>query len=107
MTSEILLIHKGRVLAHGDIHEIRELIDEHPHSILVICDRPREFAAELAAFEDVVQLEFVDGGFRVATRDPNACYGRIPRIAVERDYELRTMRSPDNDLSAVFRYLID
>jgi len=107
MTSEILLIHKGRVLAHGDIHEIRELIDEHPHSILVMCDRPRPFAATLVKHDDVAGVDFVDGGFRVATRDPNACYDRIPRMALQHGFDLQTMRSPDNDLSAVFRYLIE
>jgi len=107
MTSEIVLIHKGHILADGRIHEIRQLIDEHPHSILVLCDRPRAFAAALAEFDDVVRLEFVDGGFRVATRSPDACYDRIPRMALEHEFGLQTMRSPDNDLSAVFRYLID
>ena len=107
MTSDILMIHKGRVLADGNIYEIRELIDEHPHTIYVDCDRPRDFARELTRFEDVVSIEFIDDGFRVATRSPNDCYDRIPRLALEGDYRLRGMTSPDNDLDAVFRYLVE
>lgn len=107
MTSEILLIHKGRVLAEGNIYEIRELIDEHPHSILVMCDQPRAFAGDLLSFDDIVQIEFLEGGFRVATSDPNACYDRIPKLALDRNYDLRSMSSPDNDLSAVFQYLVE
>jgi ABC-2 type transport system ATP-binding protein len=107
MTSDILLIHKGRVLADGNIYEIRELIDEHPHTIYVDCDEPRAFARELLDFEDIVRVEFTDGGFRVATRDPNACYERLPRLALDRGFQLHGMTSPDNDLNAVFRYLVN
>jgi ABC-2 type transport system ATP-binding protein len=107
MTSDILLIDKGRVLADGNIYQIRNMIDEHPHTIFIDCDQPRSFAAALAAYEDVVSIEFVSNGFHVATDDPNACYSRIPELALERDVHLRGMTSPDNDLSAVFRYLVE
>ncbi len=107
MTSDILLIDKGRVLADGNIYQIRNMIDEHPHTIFVNCDEPRRFAGTLAEYEDVVSIEFVSDGFRVATDDPNACYSRIPELALDRDVRLRGMTSPDNDLSAVFRYLVE
>ena len=35
MTANILLINNGRILAEGDVHQIRELIDEHPHTVSV------------------------------------------------------------------------
>ena len=107
MTSDILLIHKGRVLADGNIYQIRELIDEHPHTIYIDCEAPREFARTLLSYDDVVSVELLDGGFRLATRDPNACYDRIPPLALEHDVGLRGFNSPDNDLNAVFRYLVE
>src|SRR5699024_2104994 len=58
MTRNILLINKGRVLADGNIYAIRALIDEHPHTIQITCDKPREFAAILAEFPDVVRIDF-------------------------------------------------
>ena len=33
MTANILLINNGRILAEGDVHHIRDLIDEHPHTV--------------------------------------------------------------------------
>jgi ABC-2 type transport system ATP-binding protein len=33
MTSNILLINNGRILAEGNVHQIRDLIDEHPHTV--------------------------------------------------------------------------
>ncbi len=106
MTRDILLINKGRVLAEGNIYRIRELIDEHPHSIFIDCDAPRKFAAMLTEYDDVVSVEFADDGFRVATRDPDACYKRIPRLARDNDIVLNGFMSPDNNLMSVFEYLV-
>ena len=38
MTSNILLINQGRILAEGNVHQIRDLIDEHPHTVHVKAD---------------------------------------------------------------------
>ena len=35
MTSNILLINNGRILAEGNVHQIRDLIDEHPHTVFI------------------------------------------------------------------------
>ena len=32
MTSNILLINNGRIVAEGNVHQIRDLIDTHPHT---------------------------------------------------------------------------
>lgn len=106
LTSDILLIQKGRVLADGNIYRIREMIDAYPHTIFVDCDKPREMAALLAVHTDVTRLEFVPGGLQVATREPDACYTRIPRLALEHGIRLRAMTSPDNNLTSVFKYLV-
>ena len=40
MTSTILLINNGRILAEGNIYQIRDLIDEHPHTVRIRADDP-------------------------------------------------------------------
>ncbi len=107
MTRNILLINKGRVVADGDLYRIREMIDQHPHTILLGVDRPREFAKLLSDFEDIVALEFIDRGLQLRTRQPDSCYERIPKLALEHDFRLRSMSSPDNNLTAVFDYLVN
>ena len=47
MTSTILLIHNGRILAEGDVHQIRDLIDEHPHTVHVRAAQPRDAGARV------------------------------------------------------------
>src|SRR3954463_16538389 len=46
MTSNILLINNGRILAEGDVHQIRERIDEHPHPVSVRAAGPRRIARQ-------------------------------------------------------------
>jgi ABC-2 type transport system ATP-binding protein len=107
MTSNILLINKGRVIADGDVFRIRDMIDDHPHQIFIDADRPRDFAKLLAGCADVTSIQFEEEGIRVATTDPAACYKRIPRLALEHKIVVRRLTSPDNNLAAVFRYLTE
>jgi ABC-2 type transport system ATP-binding protein len=108
MTSEILLVYKGQVLAEGNIYRIRELIDEHPHQIRIECSEPRRLAARLVASLEVRGVDFPEtepSAFLLETRDPDACYPLIPRLALEDCIKIRALGSPDNNLQAVFDYL--
>lgn len=106
MTSEILLLYKGQVLAEGNIYRIREMIDEHPHQVQIGCDKPRALASQLVSDPSVFSVEFpADGTLLVETRDPDSCYSRIPEAALEHGIKIRHLTSPDNNLQAVFEYL--
>jgi ABC-2 type transport system ATP-binding protein len=108
MTDSILLIHNGRILAEGQIHQIRELIDEHPHNITIGCDRPRVLASALAAFEDVVSIR-IDAGEQSLTAQsirPDEFYGRLSELVLKHDLAVRELYSPDDNLQAVFNYLV-
>src|SRR5262249_51243724 len=72
MTSNILLINNGRILAEGDVHQIRELIDEHPHTIYVRAEDPRRLAREfLGGVDDVRSLTFEQNAVVVETGKPD------------------------------------
>src|SRR4051794_34472688 len=60
MTSNILLINNGRILAEGDVHHIRDLIDEHPHTVYVRAQNPRRLARQFLETpeDDVRSLKF-------------------------------------------------
>ena len=106
MTSEIVLLYKGQVLAEGNIYRIREMIDEHPHQIRVECDEPRALGQKLVTSEDIRAIEFPgDGALVVETHDPDGCYPLIPRVALEAGIKIHALTSPDNNLQAVFEYL--
>ena len=63
-------------------------------------------AALLAEHEDIVEISFAERGLRVSTREPDACYRSHPGLALEHELVLYGMTSPDNNLMAVFKYLV-
>ena len=106
MTSNILLINNGRILAEGDVHQIRELIDEHPHTVYVKAADPRGIAREFLAHADVLSLRFENGAVVVETARPDAFYTRLTEMAATDGFEITEVTSPDDNLQAVFQYLV-
>jgi ABC-2 type transport system ATP-binding protein len=105
LTSDILVIYRGQVLAEGNVFEIRTLIDRHPHRIRVECDQPHAIAAALATEAHVARLSFERGGVTIETRDPDRCYDQVAAAALAGDITISALSSPDNNLGAVFEYL--
>ena len=107
MTANILLINNGRILAEGDVHHIRDLIDEHPHTVSVRAEDPRALAREFLAFADVRSLKFESGAVVVETGKPDAFYTRLTEMAASGQYgSIDEVTSPDDNLAAVFQYLV-
>jgi len=108
MTSTILLMHNGQVLAEGDVHQIRDLIDKHPHNIYIHCSDPRRLAELVVRFPDVVSVRFHPerNALTVESRQPDAFYERLPDLLLENEIELEEITSPDDNLQAVFHYLV-
>ena len=97
LTPNIVLLHRGRLVAEGHVREIRALIDKHPHRIVLVCDDYRTLAAKVIRWDDVEGVKMLgrDSGLLVETRQPDVFYGRLPALATE-----------DDNLEAVFRYLV-
>ncbi|MGI0149475.1 MAG: ABC transporter ATP-binding protein [Thermoplasmata archaeon] len=107
ITNNIVLIHNGKAIASGDIHAIRGLIDEHPHSVRLTTPRPRDLAQALAGMDHIVAFEFpAPDALLVRTRKPDAFYKELPEILVDGGPEVTGLESPDDSLDAVFRYLV-
>jgi len=107
MTANILLINNGRILAEGDVHHIRDLIDEHPHTVYVKGEDPRGLAREFLARDDVMSLKFEPGAVVVETGKPDAFYSRLTELAASGEVgAIDEVTSPDDNLQAVFQYLV-
>jgi ABC-2 type transport system ATP-binding protein len=107
MTANILLINNGRIIAEGDVHHIRDLIDEHPHTVYVRAANPRGLARELLGFADVRSLKLEEGAVVVETGKPDAFYSRLTEMAASGEYgAIDEVTSPDDNLQAVFQYLV-
>ena len=108
LTDQVLLIARGNLVAQGRVHEIRELLEEHPHHVRVDVDRPRELAAAMVSFPGVVGVSFPgDGAVLFETKDPDATYTGIAKQCVENGFRVDAITSPDATLEALFHYLVE
>jgi ABC-2 type transport system ATP-binding protein len=107
MTANIVLIHNGRIVAEGDVHQIRALIDEHPHRVSIRAGDPRALARRLLVDDDITSLRFEDGAVIVETPRPDAFYSRLTEVAASGEAgAIEEVTSPDDNLQAVFNYLV-
>ncbi len=108
LTDRVLLIARGQLVAQGEVHEIRSMLEEHPHHVRVECDRPRELAKHLVDLEGVVGVTFpADGAVEVLTNDPDRTYARVGEALLEGGFRLGSITSPDATLEALFHYLVE
>ena len=109
LTSNILMMSKGRVMAQGDIYQIRNLIDRYPHRILIKSPQARRVAAELLQLPYVLSAK-LDGAtatqVEIETREPESFYAQFPEIVARHDFDIISFDSPDNNLESVFKYLV-
>ena len=107
ITSNILLINNGRILAEGNVHQIRELIDTHPHTVYIRAENPRGLAREFLARADVISMRFEPGALVVETGKPDEFYAGITELVASGAVgAVEEVTSPDDNLQAVFKYLV-
>jgi ABC-2 type transport system ATP-binding protein len=108
MSDSVVLMHNGYVVAEGDVHGVRDEIEEHPMQILVRCDRPQVLAARLFEHEHTIEARIHDDrqGLFVKTRRPDDFYLLLNRLVTEHKLQVESVAPADDDLNAVYQYLI-
>src|SRR6478672_8326800 len=108
MSDSVVLLHNGYVVAEGEVHGVRDEIDEHPIQILVRCDRPQVLAARLFEYEHTVEARIHDDrkGLFVKTRRPDDFYLLLNKVITDQNLEVESVAPVDDNLNAVYQYLI-
>lgn len=111
MTDNVVLIHHGRVLAEGRVHEIRSLLKGYPHHIRIELEgadpgRRRALAERLVASVDLVGLRFDDDGVTVETTTPEPLFRTLEGLVLDDGFAVRKLYARDDSLEAVFDYLV-
>jgi ABC-2 type transport system ATP-binding protein len=108
MSDCVVLINNGYIVAEGDIHGVRDEMDEHPMQILVRCDRPSRLAARLFEQDHIVEarLHKDRGGLFIKTKDADKFYVLLNKIVLEEKLNMESVAPADDDLDAVYQYLI-
>lgn len=105
IASRVLLVHQGRLLADGSVHELRRLLEDRPYRLLVHSSRPREVAARLTAVQVVRGLTVDRETLEVETDGGGDLFATLTSLGAEGLIE--EVRPLDDDLEAVFAYLVD
>jgi ABC-2 type transport system ATP-binding protein len=108
MSDNVVLLHNGYVVAEGDVHGVRDEIEEHPIQILIRCDGPQALASRLFENEHTVEARIHTDrrGLFVKTRRPDDFYLLLNSAITDLRLEVESVAPVDDDLNAVYQYLI-
>ncbi|HVE75577.1 MAG TPA: ABC transporter ATP-binding protein [Actinomycetota bacterium] len=105
--SRVVVLGRGRLVAEGDFHEIRRLMDQRPHRIRLLSGAPAKLGAGLIAEGLVVGARVrSDEEIEVETEDVMLLRSQIAKVARKNNIRLKEMSPLDEDLESVFRYLV-
>jgi ABC-2 type transport system ATP-binding protein len=107
ISDQVILLSNGYVVAEGQIHSVRNEIQEHPTQILIRCNRPRELAAKMVEFEHTIEISIHkdERGLLLKTRDADHFYLALNQMALN-GIEIESVAPADDDVLSVYEYLI-
>jgi ABC-2 type transport system ATP-binding protein len=108
MSDRVVLLNNGYIVAEGNVHGVRDEVTEHPMQILIRCDQPAKLAAYVFAQDHIVEARLHEDrrGLFVRTRDADRFYLLLNRAVSEGEVSVESVAPVDDDLSAVYQYLI-
>ncbi len=108
LTDNVVVVYKGRAIATGHIREIRDLIDQHPHNIIVEADNLDELVKRFVEMDSVVSVHFAPDRSNVVLQvtRPDEFFNSMPDLVRATNANVTKMYSLDDSLESVFRYLV-
>ena len=108
MTRQVALLDRGKLVANGDVSEIRDLIEDRPQSVRLRCRDPHALGARLIGLPDVEGVRFGSDPevVVVETRKAESFYALLTRLGAEPETGVIELLPLDADLRSVYEYLI-
>lgn len=108
MTRSLILLHRGRLLATGDMRVIRSFIDRQPHKVSIETTDPRRVAMALAGMPNLLSMEIPTGQqvVNLQVSDPDGFYNTLSELTLSECLPVTGFSSPDNNMESVFKYLV-
>ena len=108
MSDRVVLLNNGYIVAEGNIHGVRNEMQEHPMQILIRCNDPSKLASYVFAQDHVVEARLHNdrGGLFVKTKDADRFYLLLNEVVADGEVTIETVAPVDDDLNAVYQYLI-
>jgi ABC-2 type transport system ATP-binding protein len=108
ISDRVVLLNSGYVAAEGEIEGVRTEIHDHPIQVFVRCDRPELLASRLFGHDHVVEVKIHDDrkGLHARTRDADRFHLLLNRVVTEEGLSVEAVGPADEDVQAVYDYLI-
>lgn len=107
LTDHVAVMAHGRIAAVGTLPQIRDLLDDHPHSILIVSDQPRKLAGALLAVEGVVGVEMGDDdSLVVRARNSRRFFRDLTGLVLEESFDVRHLETLDDSAHAILSYVM-
>jgi len=108
ISDQVILLNEGYVVAEGNIRGVRSEMEKHPLQILIRCSEPSLLASRVFELDSVVEAKLHDdgGGLLISTRDADRFFLLLNRIVLDHNLRIEAVTPADDDVHAVYRYLI-
>jgi len=107
-SDEVVLLQAGYVVAEGQIRGIREDIKERPIQVSLRCDKAALLASHLFAHDVATEVKLHEDkrGLLVRSTESDRFHFLLNRVVVEEGLTMTAMGPADEDMGAVYHYLI-
>lgn len=109
MTTSIILINKGKLIAQGSIQDIRDSMDRFPLNIRIQSKEAVKLAQLLMEWDIVTSVSFPNTDRQtilVKTNSPARFYPEFQGLVRKSNVAISGVDSPDDNLDAIFKYLV-
>ena len=106
ITEQIIILHQGKLVALGNLHAIRERLDQIPHTIRLGGDDSRALARDILGHPAVFGVSFPnETELLIQTYHFGQLHAELPRLIVENNHKVSIIDNPDDDLESLLHYL--
>ncbi len=106
ITEQIIILHHGKLVALGNLHAIRERLDQIPHTIRLVGTDARALAKDILGHPAVYGLSFPnDNELLIQTYHFGELHSELPGLIVNNGHNVSEIDNPDDDLESLLNYL--
>ena len=108
MSDRVILLNNGYVVAEGNIHGVRDEMEEHPMQILIRCDQACKSSRRACLSRTTWSKRGCMTIAWVVCEDARcrSVLSVLNRVVAEGEINIESVAPVDDDLSAVYQYLI-
>jgi len=108
MTESIILVNKGKLVAKGNIHEIRESMDRFPLTVRIRSPERKRIGKMVMDIPGVRSVSLGDDSdeLLIRTGHPPTFFSNFQDMVMQKELQLTSIDSPDDNLDAIFKYLV-